>query len=111
MPPPSLSSLSPTLFLILARTKKKNKLSSHLSTQSFVLTLSERLRIQSVDLDSFKSISSLSSPSPKLGAHLREDLGETLVCAFEVAYLVALGDSCDCIFLITLSDCHHLDGW
>ena len=52
----------------------------------------------SVDLESFKSISSLSSPSPKLGAHLREDLGETLVCAFEVAYLVALGGDCDCGF-------------
>jgi hypothetical protein len=38
-------------------------------------------------------------------------LGETLVCAFEVAYLVALGGDCDCGFLITLGDCHHLDGW
>jgi hypothetical protein len=76
-----------------------------------VLTLSERLRIQSIDLESFKSISSLSSPSPKLDACLREDLGKTLVCAFEVAYLVTLGDSCDYEFLITLGDYHHLDGW
>jgi hypothetical protein len=31
------------------------------------------------------------------------------VCAFEVAYLVALGGDCDCGFLITLGDCHYLD--
>jgi hypothetical protein len=33
------------------------------------------------------------------------------VCAFVIAYLVALGGDCDCGFLITLGDCHHLDGW
>jgi hypothetical protein len=31
------------------------------------------------------------------------------VCVFDLAYLVALGDSCDCGFSITLRDCHHLD--
>ena len=75
-----------------------------------VLILREILRARSVDLESVKNISS-SSPSPKLGAHLREDLGETLVCAFEIAKLVALGGDCDCGFLITLGDCRHLDGW
>ena len=72
-----------------------------------MLQLSERLS-SSVDLESFKSIS---SPSPKLGAHLKEDLGETPVCTFEVAYLVALGGGCDYRFLITLGDCRHLGGW
>ena len=75
-----------------------------------VLILREILRARSVDLESVKNIPS-SSPSPKLGAHLREDLGETLVCAFEIAKLVALGGDCDCGFLITLGDCRHLDGW
>ena len=75
-----------------------------------VLILREILKARSVDLESVKNISS-SSPSPKLGAHLREDLGETLVCAFEIAKLVALGGDCDCGFLITLGDCRHLDGW
>ena len=68
------------------------------------------MRARSVDLESVKNIPS-SSPSPKLGAHLREDLGKTLVCAFEIAKLVALGGDCDCGFLITLGDCRHLDGW
>ena len=76
-----------------------------------VLILREILRARSVDLESVKNISSFSSPSPKLGAHLREDLGETLVCAFEITKLVALGGDCDCGFLITLGDCRHLDGW
>ena len=69
------------------------------------------MRARSVDLESVKNICSFSSPSPKLVAHLREDLGETLVCAFEVAYLVALDGDCDCGFLNTLGDCRHLDGW
>jgi hypothetical protein len=30
------------------------------------------------------------------------------ICDF---ILVALGDCCDCGFLITLGDCRHLDGW
>jgi hypothetical protein len=54
-----------------------------------------------------------SPPSPLLlqawCSFLREDLGKTLVCAFEITYLVALGDSCDCGFLITLGDCRHQD--
>ena len=76
-----------------------------------VLILREILRARSVDFESVKNISSFSSPSPKLGAHLREDLGETLVCAFEITKLVALGGDCHCEFLITLGDCRHLDGW
>jgi hypothetical protein len=32
------------------------------------------------------------------------------VCAFEIAYLVALGGDCDCRFLITLGDYRYLDG-
>jgi hypothetical protein len=28
-----------------------------------------------------------------------------------IAYLVALGNSCDCEFLITLGDYRHLDNW
>jgi len=32
------------------------------------------------------------------------------MCAFVIAFLVALGDSCDCGFPITLGDYCHLDG-
>jgi hypothetical protein len=53
-------------FLQHLRSKSEEKSSILSLSQSFELTLSERLRIQSVDLESFKSISSLSSPSPSL---------------------------------------------
>ena len=87
----------------------KSKFFSLLSfSPILVLILREILRARSVDLESVKNIPS-SSPSPKLGAHLREDLGETLVCAFEIAKLVALDGDCDCGFLITLGDCRHLE--
>jgi hypothetical protein len=33
------------------------------------------------------------------------------VCAFMIAYLVALGDDCNSGFLVTFGDCRHLDGW
>jgi len=32
------------------------------------------------------------------------------VCAFGILHLVALGNLCDWGYLVTLGDCHHLDG-
>jgi hypothetical protein len=115
-PPPPLSlNLLPYLHL---ETPKEE----HLSLPSLVLTLRENLRALSVDLVSLRKGFVLHSREiessrvcsweseehlfpflsfSKLGAHLIEGL-ETLVCAFEVAYLVALGGGCDCGFLITL---------
>jgi len=41
-------------------------------------------------------------------AYSERGLREILVCAFVIAYLVALGDSGDCGFPITLGDRRHL---
>jgi hypothetical protein len=42
---------------------------------------------------------------------IHERLGENPSVHLVIAYLVALSNSCDCGFLITLGDCRHLDGW
>ena len=110
MPCPLFS--SSILFPILATLEIQNwgeKLSPLSLLQSFELTLSNRLRIWSVDLVSLKSITSLSSPSPSL-VLIHERLGKPL-CVHLRSHLVALGGDCHCGFLITLGDCRHLDGW